>query len=204
MTTIANLRATPQRSCGIASDQYRIPQLRCGVAREPLARVDRHGFCERSSIMRNSTRSETHLPGALVAGAAGAAAVTATNELVRQITPRAPRLDELGKRGLARTMRAAGARPPKGRKLYWSAMAGDLALNTLYYALAGTGRRAVARGGMLGALAGAGAVVLPPLLGLGLAPRGLTPRTKAMTFAYYLLGGLVAGAVGRSLGRRRR
>src|SRR5688500_17695312 len=127
--------------------------------------------------MRNSTRSNASLPRALAARVAGPAPLTATNELVRQSTSRAPRLDELGKRGLARTMRAAGARPPKGRKLYWSAMAGDLALNTLYYALAGTGRRAVARGGMLGALAGAGAVVLPPLLGWA-ARRAGSPRAR--------------------------
>ena len=142
------------------------------------------------------------LARALAAGAAGAAAVTGINETVRHATTDAPRLDELGQRGLAKSMRAAGATPPRGSKLYWSAMAGDVALNTLYYALAGTGRGALKRGGLLGTAAGIGAILLPPLLGLGKSPRGRTRKVKAMTFAYYVLGGLVAGAVGRSMRRR--
>jgi len=63
----------------------------------------------------------------------------------------------------------------------------------------GSPEHAILRGAVLGVAAGLGAVVLSPYLGLGRRPRGLTPRTKAKTFAWYLAGGLAAGAAFRGL-----
>ena len=63
----------------------------------------------------------------------------------------------------------------------------------------GSGRHALARGLALGSLAGVGSVLLPGPLGLGEAPTNRTPQTQAMTVAWYTLGGLVAGAVGRAV-----
>ena len=108
-------------------------------------------------------------------------------------------MDVLGERAIAKMMRGAGATPPRGKALHRLALGGDLVSNSLYYALVGSGRDAWVRGAGLGLLAGLGAVVLPPYLGLGRAPRGTTPRTKAMTVAYYLLGGITAAAVSRWL-----
>lgn len=137
----------------------------------------------------------------LAAGMAGAVAVTAIHETTRRLTTRAPRMDVLGERGIAAMFRAAGCVPPHRRTLHRMALGGDLASNSLYYALVGTGPRAWRRGLVLGLLAGVGAVLLPPVLGLGRAPRGLTPRVKGMTIAYYTLGGLAAAAASQLMTR---
>lgn len=145
---------------------------------------------------------------ALGAGLAGAAVLTAVHETTRRITPDAPRMDILGERAIEKLTRSAGGTPPRGQALHRLALSGDLVSNSLYYALVGTGRDAWLRGAALGLAAGVGAVVLPPVLGLGRAPRGLTMKTKAMTVGYYLIGGLAAAAASRLLfsdiGRTRR
>jgi hypothetical protein len=147
--------------------------------------------------MTDSHRSE--LTTSLAAGLAGAAVLTAVHETTRRLTPRAPRMDVLGERGIAKVMRGAGLRVPGKTALHRMALGGDVVSNSLYYALVGTGRGAWARGAALGLLAGVGAVVLPPYLGLGKAPRGVTPRVKLMTVAYYTLGGVAAAAASRFL-----
>jgi hypothetical protein len=138
---------------------------------------------------------------AVVGGAAGALALTLVHEAVRRAVPDAPRMDILGERAITAGLRAAGAEPPPDPRLHDLALAGDLASNTAYYALVGLGgpSGAVARGGLLGLAAGLGAVFLPGPLGLGTGPSRRTQRTAAMTVAWYTLGGLVAGAVYRTL-----
>ena len=139
----------------------------------------------------------------LLAGAAGAATLTALHQAAVALVPRAPRMDVLGMRALDRAAHAAGAETPQ--PLYGLTLAGDLLANTLYYSLVGAGRPegAWTRGAALGLAAGVGAVALTPLLGLGRAPSGRTPATAAMTVAWYTLGGLAAAAVA-SAGRPRR
>ena len=111
---------------------------------------------------------------------------------------RAPRLDRVGQRALARGLRRAGRTPPRGRARYFAAMAGDLAANTLYYSLVGAGAsRPWLRGLALGAGAGAGAVTLVPRLGLGRRAVRRTPATALMTVGWYLLGGLAAAGAAR-------
>jgi len=137
---------------------------------------------------------------ALGAGLAGAAALTAFHETARRAIPDiAPRMDVLGRRAIARGMELVGATPPSKDRLQWLALAGDLLMNSLFYALVGAGspepKRALLRGAALGSAAGVGAVVLPPLLGLGSDPSRRTPQTKAMTVAWYLAGGLAAAGV---------
>ena len=134
--------------------------------------------------------------GAVTAGAAGAVALTLVHEGVRRVADDAPRMDVLGERALAAGLRAAGAEPPPEPQLHRLALAGDLASNTAYYSLVGLSggpEGAVARGLLLGVVAGVGAVYLPGPLGLGEAPSRRTPQTAAMTVAWYTLGGLVAG-----------
>ena len=149
-------------------------------------------------------RDEPMLDGlkALGAGLAGAAVLTAVHETTRRITPDAPRMDILGERAIEKLTRSAGGTPPRGEALHRLALGGDLVSNSLYYALVGTGRDAWVRGAALGLAAGVGAVVLPPFLGLGRAPRGLTPKTKAMTIGYYLIGGLAAAVASRLLSEK--
>lgn len=129
------------------------------------------------------------------AGLAGATAVTLINETVRHYVSDAPRMDELGERGVRMIARGLHAPEPSEATAHNVALAGDIALNAAYYALVGTGRKAWMRGAILGALAGVGAVILPPYLGMGRDASQRTNRTKVMTFAYYLTGGLVAAAI---------
>ena len=76
------------------------------------------------------------------------------------------------------------------------ALVGDLVSNSLYYSLVGAGARqdAMRNGALLGLAAGLGAVFLPEPLGLGRQPTEDSPETQLMTVAWYLLGGLAAGA----------
>jgi hypothetical protein len=141
---------------------------------------------------------------ALGSGLAGSAALTAIHETARRTVDRPPRMDVIGKRALARTLRAVGVTPPRGRRLFRETLLGDLAANALYYSLVElSGRRSGAwrRGSLLGTAAGIGAAVLPPVLGLGGRPRARRLRTPALTVAWYLAGGLAAAAVVRLLTR---
>ncbi|WP_439880535.1 hypothetical protein ACSX1A_15415 [Pontibacter sp. MBLB2868] len=137
---------------------------------------------------------------AMAGGVAGACVLTLVHETLRRVVPDAPRMDVLGMRSISKLMQEAGEEPPRDREeLHNWSLAGDVVSNSLYYSLAGTGKSAWWRGALLGAAAGAGAVLLPGPLGLGEEPSNKTTKTQAMTVGYYLLGGLVAAAVGAAL-----
>jgi hypothetical protein len=105
-------------------------------------------------------------------------------------------------RAIQKLSRRLGKRPAHGRVLYRQSLVGDLIGNTLYYALVSLGRprHIYLRGACLGALAGLGAVVLPPWLGLGERPSRARRSTALLTVAWYTLGGLgAARAAKRSL-----
>ena len=139
---------------------------------------------------------------ALASGVAGAVALTAVHETARRTIPHAPRMDVIGRRGIAKSMVALGAEPPHGNRLQTAALAGDVVSNAVYYSLVGLGsnspRATWRRGLVLGVVAGLGAAFLPPVLGLGRQPgrRGLF--THLLTIAWYTIGGLTAAASMRS------
>lgn len=136
----------------------------------------------------------------MAGGLAGAVALTLVHETMRRFVPNAPRMDVLGMRSIEKLMTKADAEPPQDKdELHTWALAGDVVSNSLYYSLAGTGSNAWWRGAALGAAAGLGAVYLPGPLGLGEAPSNRTTQTQLMTVGYYLLGGLVAAALGYAL-----
>jgi hypothetical protein len=110
-------------------------------------------------------------------------------------------MDVIGMRALSSLIRSFGGRPPRGRTLFRETLAGDLLSNTLYYALVGAGSRQtrLSRGILLGAAAGLGAAVLPPLIGLGRQPGERRPKTPLMTIAWYTAGGIAAALAGRLL-----
>lgn len=137
----------------------------------------------------------------LASGLAGAVALTAIHETVRRMTPDAPRMDIYGRRALARGMESVGMAPPSAPAMQGIALAGDLLSNGLYYALVGARRRksSLMRGAALGVLAGVGAVVLPPVLGLGKWPSNATRRTQWMTIGWYTAGGIAAAVVNHVL-----
>lgn len=141
------------------------------------------------------------LAKSLLSGAAGAIVLTAIHQSARRLIDDAPRMDLLGMRALAQLFEATGQAPPPRDTLYDLTLAGDLASNALYYSLVGLGEEGAEwkRGALLGLTAGVGAVVLPPLLGLGSAPSRRTAATAAMTVAWYTAGGLAAAGMARLL-----
>jgi hypothetical protein len=136
---------------------------------------------------------------ALGPGLIGSLSVTLIHEGARRMLKHPPRMDVLGKRALKKGFRWLGFPPAHGRRLHRQALAGDLISNSLFYSLVAMGRpkRPYVRGALLGALAGLGAVVLPPLLGLGSRPSRARKSTELLTVAWYVLGGLSAARATR-------
>jgi len=134
---------------------------------------------------------------ALVGGFAGAIALNLLHETVRRIDKKAPRIDLLGEEALNRTLNSFNAQPLKGNSLYAATLAGDVISNGLYYSLIGFGeeKNIWLKGASIGLAAGFGAIEIPKTIGLDDAPVTKTNKTKALTVAWYLIGGLVAAAV---------
>ncbi|PSR54901.1 hypothetical protein AHMF7605_16035 [Adhaeribacter arboris] len=148
---------------------------------------------------KHKNRSQNSIWQALGSGLAGAVAVTLIHETARRFIPNAPRMDVLGMRAIAKGMYKMDEQPPEANQLFNLSIVGDLVSNTLYYALGANGQQPWVKGVLLGSLAGIGGVVLPGPMGLGEEPSGRTPQTKAMTVAWYLLGGLVTAATAQAI-----
>ncbi len=146
-----------------------------------------------------------HAGTALVSGLAGACTLTLVHEAARHSVPHAPQVHVIGERALRRSARAVGSGRAEQRSLYGPALVGELISNGLYYSLVGIGgaRHAVQVGAVMGAVAGVGAVTLPPRMGLGRQPDRKSPVTELMTIAWYTLGGLAAGLAYRRLDEAR-
>lgn len=138
---------------------------------------------------------------ALTSGFVGASALTLVHEVARRIIPDAPRIDVLGMRAIAASIREVGYEPPPSDQLFQWALVGDMLSNSVYYSGVAIGQpqHALRRGALLGLAAGIGAVVVPPFLGFGTKPQARTPLTQGLTVAWYLLGGLAAGAMAQRL-----
>ena len=143
---------------------------------------------------------------ALEGGLAGAAVLTSLHEIIKRKTPEAPRMDLLGMNALSKILSRAFHTTADPRKLFLWTMAGDLVANTLYYSLSGIGSRKTIpyKAAVLGILAGAGALVLPKPLGLNEQYSARTNKTKFLTLALYVAGGIVAGAAIKILESKKR
>lgn len=128
-----------------------------------------------------------------VGGLAGAAALTLINQGVSKFDKDAPRLDLLGMNAVAKF---AKPRLPVLTNLFPIAIGGDLISNSLYYAMAkGETRQSTYwRGALLGLGAGLGAISIPQKLGMASGAVSRKPKTKLLTVAWYVIGGLVAAA----------
>lgn len=137
------------------------------------------------------------LAAKLRAGVGGAVALTAVHELARRLRDDAPRMDTLGERALDKICGALGLEAPRGRPLYLAVLTGDILSNGAFYAacLSNNSRRPRMRAVLTGAAAGYAAYKLPPFLGLGKSPRAGRPANRAMTVAWYAIGGLVAATL---------
>lgn len=139
-----------------------------------------------------------------LSGLVGACTLTLIHETARRTIPHAPRMDVLGMRALAKTLRKVDVLPPNDDRLHTITLVGDIISNAAYYSAVGLGRPegALVRGTLLGLAAGVGAVFLPGPLGLGSAPSSRTNATKAMTVGWYTAGGIVAAVAYRFLARK--
>jgi hypothetical protein len=142
---------------------------------------------------------------AMEGGLTGATTLTILHELVRKFSPDAPRMDEIGKQGLAKIFDKLKLDVPDDDQLYLLATGMELLSNSLYYSIAGAGNKnnVLLKGAILGLIAGIGAVTLPGKLGLDEHASSRTPKTAVMTVAYYLVGGIIASAVAKRIEERR-
>ena len=139
-----------------------------------------------------------------IGGLAGAAALTVLHETVRRLDADAPRIDLVGQEGMNRLLTNIGAEPLEGDALYMATLAGDLISNAVYYSIIGAGSRKflLARGAAYGLAAGIGNVELTKSAGLNASPVTRTEKTKLMTIAYYMFGGIIAALAIKKLSRR--
>lgn len=140
---------------------------------------------------------------AFVAGSAGAATLTLAHEALRQLVKDPPRMDLVGMSALSRILRSLGLEVPRREKLRGYTLLADLVANAIYFApIAASRRFTIARGAMLGAVAGLGAVVLTPMLGLPKRHRGTDARGQLLTIGLYVAGGIASAAMAALLRRR--
>lgn len=132
----------------------------------------------------------------LLGGLAGALALTAVHETVRQFVPAAPRVDLTGIRALRQLLNKTDLPIPGLTAQRQMALGGDLVANATYYSMAGN---SYTKGLMLGLAAGIGGVILPGKMGLGEAPTNRSTTTRLLTIGYYTFGGLVSAAVTKAL-----
>lgn len=140
----------------------------------------------------------------LAGGLAGAIAVTLLNEVLKKIDSEAPRMDRMGMEAISKGYQAMDEPLPTKEKLYYYSLLGDIISNTLYFSFTGKGssRKSLLRGGLLGLSSGMGAVFTPQHVGLNEHHTNKSSKTQAMTVAYYLIGGLVAGAVSKLIEKK--
>lgn len=143
---------------------------------------------------------------ALLSGLGGALTVTLLHESIRQVVPKAPRMDLLGREGISKIMLRSGHLPPPPDKLYWISMGGDVVANSLYYSLTGLGDRkdAVRNGALLGLAAGLGGVFLPGPMGLSRLPSARSVPTALMVVGLYLTAGMITGLLLRGKKKRQK
>lgn len=129
----------------------------------------------------------------IAGGIAGAVALNILHESARRLVPHAPRIDLVGEEALAKAVGMTGAEPPKGQKLFAATLGADLISNAMYFSAIGLGNKKdiFLRGTGYGLAAGIGAITLAKPLGLDDTPIADTVKTKVMTVAWYLFGGLV-------------
>lgn len=137
----------------------------------------------------------------IAGGLAGAIALNILHESVKRIDHNAPRIDLVGEEALSKSLISLGAELPEGDALFAATLASDLLSNALYYSLIGIGKKKnlLWRGAGYGLAAGIGALTLTKPMGLSDAPITKTQKTKILTVAWYLFGGLVTALTIKSL-----
>jgi hypothetical protein len=138
----------------------------------------------------------------LIGGLAGAAALNIIHQTVKQIDHDAPRVDLVGEEALNKVITSTGGTPLRGNVLFTATLAADLLSNAIYYSAIGFGKKKhlLWRGAGYGLAAGALQLTEP--MGLSDAPITKTDKTKALTVAWYVLGGVVAALTIKALRKK--
>jgi hypothetical protein len=128
----------------------------------------------------------------MLGGLAGSIILNTVHQLVKKMDKDAPRLDKVGEEAVSKSINAAGYNPPKGQKLFYTALLSDVVANTIYYSLIGKGKKEnlLLRGLIFGSLAGIGALTLTKPMGLHDRPVNKTTKTKVITVGLYILGAI--------------
>ena len=138
----------------------------------------------------------------LVGGLAGACAITLLHEIIKRYDPDAPRLDRLGMEALSLGFKKADEPVPNKKDLYKYSLIGDIINNTMFFSLAGGKggvKKGLSKGAVLGLTAGLGSLFAPKKMGLNSEATNKTRKTQIMSVAYYLVGGLVAAVVAKTI-----
>ena len=137
----------------------------------------------------------------LLGGLAGALALNFLHETIRRLDHDAPRIDLVGEEALSHVVESTGHDAPTGNSLYGATLAADITANSMFYALIGKGKdeNLLIRGAVYGIVAGAGALALTKPMGLDDTPITKTSKTKLLTMAWYLAGGLVTACTIKAL-----
>ena len=77
------------------------------------------------------------LPLSIISGLAGSIALTLLHELLKKNVSAPPRMDKLGRQGLAKVLYASGSEVPSSDDLQKLALGGDIILNAAYYSMVG-------------------------------------------------------------------
>ncbi len=134
----------------------------------------------------------------LIAGFGGAIALSILHRIVKDNFNDAPDFHEVEEEAIDKSLGKMNLQVKDHDRLYNATVAGDILTNALYYAFTPFKLNSV-----IGALGGAGAMVLPKKLGLDNTPIAGTDRKKLMTVGYYVVGALVAGGIYKMLNRRK-
>lgn len=129
----------------------------------------------------------------LATGLAGSTALTGLHQALRSRKD-APRVDLLGQQAVQKLL---GDKNLTHKQAYYSALAGDVISNSLYYSVIAQTKRPVLTGTLLGVAAGVMAVWGPELFGLNKEFVQSTDKKKYMTIGYYTFAGLVAGVTAK-------
>jgi hypothetical protein len=137
----------------------------------------------------------------IAGGFAGALALNILHETYKRLDEEAPRVDLVGEEALTKTVESVGLEAPKGNKLFGATLAADVISNAMYFSAIGVGKKEniLLRGMGYGLAAGIGAVTLTKPLGLNDTPVTKTNKTKVLTVAWYLVGGIVAALTIKAL-----
>ena len=137
----------------------------------------------------------------LLSGLAGAIVLNAIHESARKLFHDAPHVHEVGEEGLQQSLKSLGIKPPRGKALYATTLAADVASNAFYYSMIGKGPKKDLwlRGLAYGLTGGLGALGLTKAAGLNDKPVNRTALTSFLTVAWYTAGGLATAAVAKLL-----